>query len=111
MPCMTGDLHGLGAGAVPDRGTRYPRFAIRASGISLQMKRRAAKSERKPSREAQPKSARPPTGKHANAELQKASRAPSRAIVMRVAAEVEALAAQLQPERARILNLEARVQA
>src|SRR5580698_5524439 len=46
-PCMTGDLRGPAAGAVPDRGTRYPSFAIRASGISPHMKRRAAKSERK----------------------------------------------------------------
>ena len=39
----------------------------------------------------------------------KASRPPSRAIVMRLAAEVDALAAQLQDSRARILDLEARV--
>jgi diguanylate cyclase (GGDEF)-like protein len=73
------------------------------------MKRRTARSERKPSRRSQPKSSRPQTGKHANAEPLKASRAPSRAIVMRLAAEVDALAAQLQDSRARILDLEARV--
>jgi diguanylate cyclase (GGDEF)-like protein len=73
------------------------------------MKRRAARSERKPSRRSQPKSSRPQTGKHANAEPPKASRAPSRVIVMRLAAEVDALAAQLQDSRARILDLEARV--
>jgi diguanylate cyclase (GGDEF)-like protein len=73
------------------------------------MKRRAAKSERKPSRRSQPKSSRPQTGKHAGAEAAKASRLPSRAVVMRLAAEVDALAAQLQDSRARILDLEARV--
>ena len=75
------------------------------------MKRKAAKSERKPqtSRRPQPKSSRAPTGKHAGAETAKASRLPSRAVVMRLAAEVDALAAQLQDSRARILDLEARV--
>jgi diguanylate cyclase (GGDEF)-like protein len=73
------------------------------------MKRRAAKSERKPSRRSHPKSTRLQTGKQANAEPLKTSRAPSRAIVMRLAAEVDALAAQLQDSRARILDLEARV--
>jgi diguanylate cyclase (GGDEF)-like protein len=75
------------------------------------MKRKAAKSERKPqtSRRPQPKSSRAPTGKHASAETPKTSRAPSRAIVMRLAAEVDALAAQLQDSRSRILDLEARV--
>jgi diguanylate cyclase (GGDEF)-like protein len=75
------------------------------------MKRKAAKSERKPqtSRRSQPKSSRASSGKHAGAEPPKTSRAPSRAIVMRLAAEVDALAAQLQDSRARILDLEARV--
>src|SRR5580700_11793451 len=83
------------------------RFALRE--ISPQMKRRAAKSERKPPRRSQPKSSRSQTGKHASAETVKASRLPSRAVVMRLAAEVDALAAQLQDSRARILDLEARV--
>src|SRR5580698_2469387 len=73
------------------------------------MKRRAAKSERKPSRRSQPKSSRPQTGKHAGAETAKASRPPSRAVVMRLAAEVDALAAQLKDSRARIQDLESRV--
>jgi diguanylate cyclase (GGDEF)-like protein len=106
---MMGDLRAPAAGAVPDRGTRYPRFAIRASGISPQMKRKTARSERKPSRRSQPKSSRQQTGKRANAETVKTSRLPSRAVVMRLAAEVDALAAQLQDSRARILDLEARV--
>jgi diguanylate cyclase (GGDEF)-like protein len=109
MPRMMGDLRAPAAGAVPDRGTRYPRFAIRASGISPQMKRKTARSERKPSRRSQPKSSRQQTGKRANAETVKTSRLPSRAVVMRLAAEVDALAAQLQDSRARILDLEARV--
>ena len=75
------------------------------------MKRKTAKSERKPqtSRRPQPKSSRAATGRPAGAEAAKVSRAPSRAIVMRLAAEVDALAAQLQDSRARILDLEARV--
>jgi hypothetical protein len=82
------------------------------------MKRKAAKSDRKPSqrragrkpsRRPQPKSSRAPSGKYAGAEAAKASRPPSRAVVMRLAAEVDALAAQLQDSRARILDLEARV--
>jgi len=73
------------------------------------MKRRAAKSERKPSRRPQPKSFRLQTGKRAGAEAAKTSRPPSRAVVMRLAAEVDALATQLQDSRARILDLEARV--
>ena len=73
------------------------------------MKHKAAKSERKPSRRPQPKSSRAPSGKRAVAETAKASRLPSRAVVMRLAAEVDALAAQLQDSRARILDLEARV--
>src|SRR5580692_12491908 len=83
-------------------------------GNSTAMKRKAAKSERKPSdrkpsRRLQPKSSRAPSGRHADAEAAKASRPPSRAVVMRLAAEVDALAAQLQDSRARILDLEARV--
>jgi diguanylate cyclase (GGDEF)-like protein len=73
------------------------------------MKRKAARSARKPSRRPQAKSSRLQTGKHAGAETPRASRPPSRAIVMRLAAEVDALAAQLQDSRARILDLEARV--
>jgi len=75
------------------------------------MGRKAAKSERKPhtSRRPQPKSSRSQLRKHAAAEAAKASRPPTRAVVMRLAAEVDALAAQLQDSRARILDLEARV--
>ena len=74
------------------------------------MKRKAAKSERKPSRRPQPKFSRALSGKHAGAETAKASRLPSRAVVMRLAAEVDALAAQLPGfSRARILDIEARV--
>src|SRR5580692_10506765 len=83
-------------------------------GNFTSMKRKAAKSERKPSdrkpsRRPQPKLSRSPSGKYAGAEAAKASRPPSRAVVMRLAAEVDALAAQLQDSRARILDLEARV--
>jgi diguanylate cyclase (GGDEF)-like protein len=74
------------------------------------MKPRAAKPARKSgaSRRPQPKSPRLfPAGKHAGAA--KAQRPPSRAIVMRLAAEVDALAAQLKNSRTRIQELEARV--
>jgi diguanylate cyclase (GGDEF)-like protein len=74
------------------------------------MNTRAAKPARKAgtSRRPQPKSSRPaPAGKHA--EAAKTSRPPSRAVVMRLAAEVDALAAQLKDSRARIQELEARV--
>ena len=72
------------------------------------MKTRAAKPARKTgvSRRPQPKSSRT-AGKHPDAA--KPSRPPSRAIVMRLAAEVDALAAQLKDSRARIQELEARV--
>jgi diguanylate cyclase (GGDEF)-like protein len=75
------------------------------------MKHRAAKSERKPgqSRRPQATSLRAPVGKHAGADEPKVSRPPSRAIAMRLAAEVDALAAQLQDSRARIAELETRV--
>jgi diguanylate cyclase (GGDEF)-like protein len=78
------------------------------------MKRRAAKPARKPStsRRPQPKSLRASlSGKHADAArtAAKTQRPPSRSIVMRLAAEVDALAAQLKDSRARIHDLEARV--
>jgi diguanylate cyclase (GGDEF)-like protein len=75
------------------------------------MKRRAAKSEHKPgqSRRPQPTSFRAPAGKHGGADEPKVSRPPSRAVAMRLAAEVDALAAQLQDSRARIAELETRV--
>jgi diguanylate cyclase (GGDEF)-like protein len=74
------------------------------------MKTRAAKAARKAgaSRRPQPKSSLPaPAGKHA--EAARSSRPPSRAVVMRLAAEVDALAAQLKDSRARIQELETRV--
>jgi diguanylate cyclase (GGDEF)-like protein len=112
---MTGDLRGPAAGGEGGGGRCAGLEHALSSrcdsrfGNSTSMKRKAAKSERKPSRRPQPKSSRPPTGKHAGAEAAKASRLPSRAVVMRLAAEVDALAAQLQDSRARILDLEARV--
>ena len=74
------------------------------------MKSKAAKPARKASasRRPQPKSSRsPPGGKQA--EAVKSARPPSRAAVMRLAAEVDALAAQLKDSRARIVDLEARI--
>jgi diguanylate cyclase (GGDEF)-like protein len=72
------------------------------------MKQKAAKSERgKPSRRVQPKSLRATPDK--KNELQKRKLPPSRSLVMRLAAEVDALAAQLKDSCARIQDLEARV--
>jgi diguanylate cyclase (GGDEF)-like protein len=74
------------------------------------MGQKAAKPQRnsKTSRR-QPNPLRAAPDKHARGGAQKSPRPPSRAIVMRLAAEVDALAAQLEDSRARILDLEARV--
>ena len=75
------------------------------------MKRKAAKSARKPDavRRPQPKSRRASAAKELAADGPKASRPPARSSVMRLAAEVDALAAQLKASRARIVDLEARI--
>jgi diguanylate cyclase (GGDEF)-like protein len=75
------------------------------------MRRKAEKPERRAdtSPRPQPRSLRAPTDKAAEGGEPKTARAPSRSVVMRLAAEVDALAAQLQNSRARILDLEARV--
>jgi len=74
------------------------------------MRDKAAKPRHRanPSRRPQPKSLRASTDKRAG-EAHKPVRTPARAAVMRLAAEVDALAAQLEESRARILDLEARV--
>jgi len=72
------------------------------------MKRKAARSARKPIRQPQPNSTRAAAERLA-AEVPKPPRPPSRSSVMRLAAEVDALAAQLKESRARIVDLEARV--
>jgi len=75
------------------------------------MKSKAAKPERKPiaSRPPRPKSLRDRSGKRDGEHPPKRAKAPSRAIVMRLAAEVDALAAQLEASRVRISDLEVRV--
>jgi diguanylate cyclase (GGDEF)-like protein len=75
------------------------------------MKTRTAKSGRKPivSRRPRPKLLRAQSGKNDSVDQPKASRAPSRSVVMRLAAEVDALAAKLEASRARITDLEARI--
>jgi diguanylate cyclase (GGDEF)-like protein len=75
------------------------------------MKTRSAKSGRKPiaSRPPRPKLLRVQTGKGDVAGQSNASRAPARSVVMRLAAEVDALAAKLEASRARITDLEARI--
>ena len=80
-----------------------------AGGTVIAMKRKAAKSARKPDSSRRPQSKSPEIRKRASAEAAKSPRPPSRAVVMRLAAEVDALAAQLKNSRARILDLEARV--
>ena len=72
------------------------------------MKRKAAKTERANiSRRPQSKAIRATPDK--NSEPQKRKQPLSRSIVMRLAAEVDALAAQLKDSRARIQDLESRV--
>jgi len=82
------------------------------------MKDRAAKPQRKPIASPRPPGPRPkphraPSGNRDDPLEPKRARAPSRppsrAIVMRLAAEVDALSAQLEASRARIGELEARV--
>jgi diguanylate cyclase (GGDEF)-like protein len=75
------------------------------------MKRKVAKAERKPtaSGRAWSKSFRAQIGARADGDEPKLAKAPSRAIVMRLAAEVDTLAAQLDASRARITDLETRI--
>jgi diguanylate cyclase (GGDEF)-like protein len=75
------------------------------------MKDRAAKPQRKPitAARSRPKPSGGQRDKRDDPLEPKRSRVPSRAIVMRLAAEVDALAAQLVASRARISELEARV--
>src|ERR1700676_3707022 len=91
-------------------GARYAalRFAWRDF---LFMKNRAAKPGRKPIAALRPRphSRRDRAGEHDDVIEPKLSRAPSRAAVVRLAAEVDALAAQLEASRSRISELEARV--
>ena len=75
------------------------------------MKNRAAKPGRKPIAALRPRphSRRDRAGEHDDVIEPKLLRAPSRAAVVRLAAEVDALAAQLEASRSRISELEARV--
>jgi len=75
------------------------------------MKRKAATAKQGPVgfRRPRPKPLRAATGERAGGDPPKPSRAPSRAIAMRLAAEVDALAAQLAASQARITDLEARI--
>jgi diguanylate cyclase (GGDEF)-like protein len=75
------------------------------------MKERAAKPGGKPGAEprSRPKPDRAPSGQRDRPFEPKQARAPSRSAAMRLAAEVEVLAAQLEASRARISQLEARV--
>jgi diguanylate cyclase (GGDEF)-like protein len=76
-----------------------------------ELKDRVARPQRKPIAPARPrpKSPRGQRDKREDPLEPKHSRAPSRAVVARLAAEVDALAAQLAASRARISELEARV--
>jgi diguanylate cyclase (GGDEF)-like protein len=75
------------------------------------MRQKAVQSQGKPiaSRPPRPKSLCGQTGKRTDSGEARPPKAPSRAIVVRLAAEVDELAAQLKASRARILDLEARV--
>jgi diguanylate cyclase (GGDEF)-like protein len=76
------------------------------------MKRKTAKTQRKASAAGrlQPRSARAPIAKRSAEKTAKAAKAPSRSAAMTLAAEVDALVAQLEASRARIVDLEARVE-
>ncbi len=73
------------------------------------MKNRAANRKPTASRRPRAKPYRLQIGKHDDAPAPKSSRTPSRSAVMRLAAEVDALAAKLEASQARITDLEARV--
>jgi diguanylate cyclase (GGDEF)-like protein len=75
------------------------------------MKHKTAKPDRKAaaSRRPRPKLRRAPPAARDGADRPKRPKPPSRSAVMRLAAEVDALAAQLEASRARILDLEARI--
>jgi diguanylate cyclase (GGDEF)-like protein len=75
------------------------------------MKRDTAKSQGEAivSRRRPPKRLRARSDKHSGSDAPKAAKAPSRSVAMRLAAEVERLAAKLARSRARITDLEARV--
>ncbi len=75
------------------------------------MKSKAAKPARKPiaSRPPRLQSLRDRSGQRDGEDAPKRAKSPSRAVVMRLAAEVDALAAQLQASRARIADLETRI--
>ncbi len=75
------------------------------------MKSRARKRQRKPVAPRPPRSRFPQTrpGSRGGADEPKRVKAPGRASVMRLVAEVDALAAQLEASRARIADLEARI--
>jgi diguanylate cyclase (GGDEF)-like protein len=76
------------------------------------MKRSTAKTERKagPAGQPRPKWVRAPLSKRSAEKQAKVAKTPSRSNAMRLAAEVDALIAQLEASRARILDLEARVE-
>ena len=84
----------------------YRRFA----GVFMKRKT-AAKSERSPIASVRPRPRLPtaPAGERADRDQPTPSKNPSRASAMRLAAEVDALAAELDASRARIAELEARV--
>jgi diguanylate cyclase (GGDEF)-like protein len=73
------------------------------------MKDKAAKPQQRPAAPSRPKPSRAASGNRADAFEPKRFRAPSRALAIRLAAEVDALAAELEASRARISELEARV--
>src|ERR1700757_4866893 len=77
----------------------------------LQMTDRVAKPDRMPVAPSRPrpKSLRAQRDKRDDPLEPKLSRTPSRAAVMRLVAEVDVLAAQLEASRARVAELEARV--
>jgi len=72
------------------------------------MTRKTAKPQRKAAASPQARPKPPPAARRDGAERAK-PKAPSRSVVMRLAAEVDALAAELKASRERIVELEARI--
>jgi diguanylate cyclase (GGDEF)-like protein len=74
------------------------------------MRRKAARSDYAPaSTRPRPKSRRGETARHKDSDRPRPAKAPSRAVAVRLAAEIDALAAQLEASRARISDLESRI--
>jgi diguanylate cyclase (GGDEF)-like protein len=109
------------SGAEPGQAKGYARRAIRVVGQPFMKDSKTAKPGRRPigAGRPRPKPRGTPSRRSGGGDAAardapqrheaRRAKAPSRAIVMRLAAEVDALAAELEASRARIVELEARI--